>query len=214
MSSISYFYQGYVVPASTLIPILSGFFHYRNLNKPLRIVLFYLCGSLLINIAGSVLAANRTNNLPLLHFYTIFEFLAILLYYHYAFSNMKISIWIRILMIIFPLYCVINFTFIQSLNEFNTYTRPVEAIIIILFSSLYFSGLYGEKEESGTSGRWIASGLLIYFCSSLFQFIFSNVVSVNTPHHLKMIIWNLHATFVLMMYIFFYFAIRNERIKR
>jgi len=214
MPSLSYFYQGYIVPASTLIPILSGFIYYSKINKPLRIILIYLCISFIINIIGSILAAYSINNLPLLHFYTIVELVTILFYFKYAFSNKKTDFWIRIIMITFPLLCVINFTFIQSLYEFNTYTRPFEAIIIIIFSGIYLGSQNSEKEEFTRSGRWVASGFLIYFCSSLYQFIFSNVVSLNTTHFVKMIIWNLHATFVLIMYIFFYLAIRNERGKR
>lgn len=214
MSSISYLYLGYIVPASTLVPIVAGFIDYKKINKPLRILLIYLCISFIMNVAGNILAEQRINNLPLLHIYTILELISALFYFKYAFSNKKIDIWIIIIMISFTIFSILNFTFIQSLYEFNTYTRPIEAIIIILFSCLYLADQNNAQEELSISGRWVASGFLIYFCSSFFQFIFSNVVSHYSSHFVKMIIWNLHATFVLIMYIFFYLAIRNERSKR
>lgn len=175
----------------------------------------YLYLSLSTNIIASILAARHTNNLPLLHFYTMFELLAVLYYYKKAFSNKKADVWISMVMMAYPLLCIINFSFIQSIYQFNTYTRPLEAIIIIVFSGIYLAEQNSfEKQELVTaSGRLVAYGLLIYFCSSLFQFIFSNVVSRNASHFVKMTIWNLHASFVLIMYIFFYLAIRNERHK-
>ncbi|MES2275269.1 MAG: hypothetical protein V4592_04555 [Bacteroidota bacterium] len=214
--SLSYIYQGDIVPASTLIPITAGLIYYRQLNKPLRTLLAYLCIALLINIAGIIMANNGKNNLPLLHFYTMFELLAVMLYYKYAFADKKMDKWIYIIMILYPIFCVVNFTFFQSIKQFNTYTRPLEAIIIIVFSGIYLAGHEAnDKQSFANAGRWVASGFMVYLCSSLFQFIFSNVISHNAPKQIKMIIWNLHATFVLMMYIFFFVAMmKHERSKR
>lgn len=214
MRSFSYLFMGYIVPASTLVPILAGFIYYKKINKALRVLLIYLCISLVVNFAGNILAAQGKNNLPLLHIYTILELVSVLFYYKYAFSDKKVNFWTRIIVVLFPIVCILNFTFVQSLFEFNTYTRPLEAVIIIFFSGLYLASQNSDQEELSVSGRWVASGFLIYFCSSLFQFVFSNVVSRHTPQFTKLIIWNLHAVFVLIMYLFFYLAIRNESSKR
>ena len=214
--SFSDLYVGYIVPASTLAPIISGLIFYKRINKPLRALVAYLSIALLINIAGIVMASHRTNNLPLLHFYTMFELLAVMLYYKYAFASKALNKWIIWIMILYPILCVINFTFFQSIYQFNTYTRPLEALIIIVFSGVYL-GLHDSMDKPGfdNPGRWVAGGFLIYFCSSLFQFIFSNVVSRKAPADIKLLIWNLHATFVLIMYIFFFIAIiKHERGKR
>jgi len=174
----------------------------------------YLLLSLLTNIAASVLAARHTNNMPLLHFYTMFELLAVSYYYRKAFCNKKANQWLTAIMVVYPILCIINFSFIQSIYKFNTYTRPLEAVIIILVSGVYLSeqNRFEKQELITASGRLVAYGFLIYFCSSLFQFIFSNAVSHHASKFVKATIWNLHASFVLIMYLFFYLAIRrNER---
>lgn len=215
MASFSSIYMGYVVPATTLLPIITGIVYYKKLNRPLRTLTLFLIFSLLINVIGIGMAQRHQNNLPLLHFYTIFELLGVLFYYYQAQAEDRIRYWIKIIMVIFPVLCVINFTFFQSLYEFNTYTRPLEAIIIIIFSFIYLNNQKDTEDENVifTAGKWVSIGFLVYFCSSLFQFIFSNVVSKSAPKDIKSLVWVIHATFVMIMYLFFYIAIRNGRNK-
>jgi hypothetical protein len=215
MTSFSDIYMGYVAPATTLLPIITGIFYYKKLSRPLRTLTFFLLFSLLINVIGIAMAQRHQNNLPLLHFYTIFELLGVLFYYYQAIAEDRIRYWIKIIMVIFPILCVINFTFFQSLYEFNTYTRPLEAIIIIIFSFIYLNSQKDTENENVvfTAGKWVSIGFLVYFCSSLFQFIFSNVVSKSAPKDIKSLVWIIHATFVMIMYLFFYIAIRNGRNK-
>jgi hypothetical protein len=139
-----------------------------------------------------------------------------MLYYLSAFGTGKVSKWIKLAMVIFPIVCVINFCFFQSIFEFNTYTRPLGALIIILFTGAYLAiqSSIKKPELVTRSGRLVASGFMIYFCSSLFQFIFSNIVSKNVSRDIKMLIWDIHGTFILIMYLLFFWAIIYERSKR
>jgi len=214
--SLSAVYQGYVVPTFSLLPVVSGLAWYKKLGKALHALVIYLCIGLVINIWGIVLAQQGKNNLALLHFYTMFELVAVMWYYQRAFAAKWATLWTIIIMIVYPILCVVNFTFFQNIHQFNTYTRPLEAIIIIVFSGIYLGG-EGKFEQKGTnhnSGRWVAWGFLLYFCSSLFLFTFSNVISHHVSKTLRYFIWDLHATFDLSMSIFFFIAIKNERGKR
>lgn len=214
--TLSLLYEGYIVPASTLIPIIAGLINYKKLSKATHALIIYLCIALLINAAGSTMAAYGQNNMPLLHIYTLFELVAVMWYYKRAFNTPAADKWITVIMIIYPIICVINFSFFQSLFEFNTYTRPLEALIVSVTSCIYLSahGNTGNKESVNSHERWISSGFVLYFCSSFFQFIFSNVVSHNVSKPVKLVIWDLHATFVLIMYMFFFVAIRHEASNR
>jgi len=212
----SSFYLGYVIPATTLIPIGAGLTYYKQINKPLRTILIFLSVSFVLNVIGSVLANHGINNLPGLHVYTILELVTVMLYYLYAFEKGAISKWIKLAMLIFPVICIVNFTFFQSIYTFNTFTRPLDAIIIIVFTTAYMTMQSGFKNREliTRSGRLVAAGFMIYFCSSLFQFIFSNVISKHASKLVKLLIWNMHGTFVLIMYLLIFWAILNERNNR
>lgn len=176
----------------------------------------YLIASFIINTAGIVLSNYNINNLPLLHVYTIVEIVTVMLYYLYAFGKGDISKWIKAIIVVFPVICIVNFTFIQSIYTFNTYTRPLAAIIIIVFTSWYLAVQSNIKnpELVTRSGRMVAAGFMIYYCSSVFQFIFSNIISKSVSADIKWLIWDIHATFVLIMYLLFFRAIIYERDKR
>ena len=212
----SSFYLGYVVPATTLVPIGAGLVYYKQINKPLRTILLFLSVSFVLNVIGSVLANHGINNLPGLHVYTILELVTVMLYYLYAFEKGAISKWIKLAMWIFPVICIVNFTFFQSIYTFNTFTRPLDAIIIILFTTAYMTmqSSFKNRELITRSGRLVAAGFMIYFCSSLFQFIFSNVISKHASKIVKLLIWNMHGTFVLIMYLLIFWAINYERNNR
>lgn len=214
--SYSDIYSGYIVPASTLLPIGAGLIYYNKLGKALHALIVYLGIALLINIAGIIMANYNKNNLPLLHLYTAFELVAVTWYYKRAFSSPWADKYCRIIMIVYPILCVINFSFFQSIYQFNTYTRPLEAIIIIAFSTIYLSGQHtlNHKQITPDAGRWVASGFLLYFGSSFFQFIFSNVISKHASRDVRLIIWNIHDTFVMIMYLIFFIAIQRARSKR
>ena len=216
MKNLGAYYVGYIVPASTLLPLGAGIFYYKQINKPLRTLLIYLAAAFVINVIGSILANNSINNLPLLHVYTIVEVVTIMFYFKQAFESDKAIKWINIIMLAFPLLCIVNFSFFQSVYEYNTYTRPLGALIVIVASILYLAVQSDFKRQDlvTTSGRLVAAGFLIYFCSSLFQFIFSNVVRHNVEKRVVLMIWNLHATLVLIMYLIFLAAILNDRGKR
>src|ERR1700712_1512475 len=103
--SLSTLYEGYIVPASTLLPIIAGLVYYKRLSKATHALIIYLCIALLINIAGIIMAAHHQNNLPLLHFYTMFELVAVMWYYQRAFSTKWADRWTRVIMIIYPILC-------------------------------------------------------------------------------------------------------------
>jgi hypothetical protein len=207
MPSLPYLYQGIVVPASVSIPLVMALVKYRQAGKPLRIVLVYLIIAGITNGAAAVLAFRRINNLPLLHIYTIVELILLGLFFFEVFNNPVVKKWVLVAIILFSLFCVINLSFFQSIFAFNTYPRSLEAIILIIFSALYF---YKQTDGRGNlawwnerAETWIVIGIVLYFSSALIQFSFSNIVSKKADFDTKMIIWNIHASLVLIMYLLF-----------
>jgi hypothetical protein len=206
MQSLAFLYMGVIVPASVIIPIVFAIVKYRHINKPLTIIFWYLLFAGVVNACAALLAFRHINNLPLLHVYTIVEFLFLSVFFYQFTGIPKIRKLILGGILLFPLYGLINFTFIQDLHVFNSYTRPVEAILLIVFSLVYF---YLKTLDNNNLAwhtqpeTWIVIGILIYFSSSLVQFSFSNVVSSLVSRNIKLFIWAIHATLVLIMYLLF-----------
>lgn len=206
MQSLAFLYMGVIVPASVIIPIVFAIVKYRHINKPLSTIFWYLLFAGVVNACAAFLAFRHINNLPLLHVYTIVEFLFLGLFFYQFTERPKIKKLILGGILLFPVYGFINFAFIQNLHVFNSYTRPVEAILLIIFSLVYFYIKTVENHNYTWHTRpetWIIIGILIYFSSSLVQFSFSNVVSSLVSRNIKLMIWAIHATLVLIMYLLF-----------
>ncbi|MFD0941791.1 hypothetical protein [Pedobacter boryungensis] len=141
-------------------------------------------------------------NLPLLHLYTIVEAVFILSYFRTLFVDLLLKKVLLYIIILFPVLCIINFSFIQSIFTYNTYTRPLEAILITFFCLLYLykSGFTDNWIEKPSS--WFNMGILVYFPVVCIIFILSNyftfVIKNKEMNHL---IWNIHGAMSMIMYL-------------
>jgi len=196
--------MGIVVPLSILLPI--GMFIYKSkyADKPTTLIFVYLVAAGLINATAVVLARNGIRNLPLLHLYTVIETVFFLSYFRIIFDNAKIKLFLNYVMIIFTIFCIINLTFIQSIFTYNTHTRPLEALIITTTCLLYFYRSGFSEDWLGSPVNWINMGILVYFPAASIIFILSNYFTfIILDHEMTDLIWNLHASLVLGMYLIY-----------
>ena len=136
-------------------------------------------------------------------------FLIVLLnFFKFIIKNQSARSVLQILLWAFPLFCVINFSLLQSFYDFNTYSRPGEAIIFIALSMIYWwqdHEEYAETSWTNISTNWFVTGLMLYFAGSFFLFLFSNylltIISVESRKNVSHIAWNTHGTFMLIMYL-------------
>lgn len=191
------------VPACILIPVIGGILLYRYFSAVEKLILLYLFVSGICNATVSILANTSTNNLPLLHVYTVVEYCLAALFFIKLFQSPRIIKGIYFFSALFIFFAVLNTLFIQHLYSFNTYARSVEAILIISYCFIYFMQQLKTDQQPGTvKGIWFVSGWFLYFSSSLTIFILSNI-SLTLSKQFDWWMWNVHATMVLIMYLLF-----------
>ncbi|MFL9484899.1 hypothetical protein ACI6Q2_19095 [Chitinophagaceae bacterium LWZ2-11] len=201
-----YLFMGVIAPSFVLFPIIAAFFKYQVIKKEFKIFFYYLVLTALINGVSIYLAKRHIANLPLLHANTIIEAIILLYFFKLVFQGKAITKWIIGLMIAFPVFCCINFIFFQSIHSFNTYSRPIEAVMFIVLCMMYY--WYQDENEQTVSWannplNWLISGLLLYFASEFLLFISSNYLLTHFSIRVNEIIWNIHASFLIIMYILF-----------
>ena len=211
---IRYVFIGIIVPFSVLVPILFGLINYKTAKTNSRILLYYLIISGIINIIAILIQRYHLSNLPLLHVYTLIEAIFLISYFRLIFNDLFIKKVLFSLTILFPIICILNFTFLQSIYTFNTNTRPLEAILITFFCMLY---IY----KSGFTENWICKpvnwfnmGILIYFPTAFIIFISSNYLIVNNNKTMTNMVWDIHAALVLLMYLLWsrgFYLLKNGR---
>lgn len=194
-------FNGYFVPLSILIPIGICLINYKDAKKPAKFLFFYLVISGLINLAALILIRYKLRNLPLLHLYTIVETVFLLGYFRSIFEEPKIKKIIAYIMICFPILCILNFVFLQSIYTFNTHTRPLEAIIVTFFCLLYFYKIGFAENWLQKPVYWFNAGILLYFPAAIIIFISSNYLISEGNKAMNSIVWSVHNGLVLIMYL-------------
>ncbi len=203
----------YIVPLSILIPIFFALLNFKQAKADARLIFYYLIVSGLINLVA--ITVMKKNNLPLLHIYTIVEAVLILSYLRTLFIEPKIRKVLQFIIVLFPILCILNLTFLQSIKTFNTHTRPLEAILITFFCLLYLYKSGFTENWINKPSSWFNMGILIYFPVACIIFILSNyMVFVQKNKVMNHLVWDVHAFLVLIMYLIWargFYVIKNAR---
>jgi hypothetical protein len=195
-------YMGVVVPLAILLPVMMAAWKLKQLNAVARIILAYLLTSAVVSLAASAMIWNRMNNLPVSHLYTVVEFFFFTFFYRSLLQGKKT---ITVIQVCFLLACILNTLFVQDLYQFNSYTRSLEALVIMLLSVNYYALLFTDiatVKPLQHPAFWFNTGIFLYFSGAFMLFVFSNYMLKESVSSFK-VVWNVHATFVLIMYLLF-----------
>jgi hypothetical protein len=197
-------YIGIIIPLSILIPLIVALYRYHQLPAPAKSIFHYLVFSGVINCIAIIMARNGINNLPLLHLYTMAEFVLLTIFYRQVFSRRIERLFYPYLAAIFAVFCIVNAVFFQPVFSYNTYPRTIESLLLIIMALLFFYKMLSSEQEGAwykNTFTWFNIGLLLYFSGSLSLFLLSDVLLKNKQ--LNEMAWIIHATLVLVMYLLF-----------
>ncbi len=138
------------------------------------------------------------------HIYTVWEFFIICYFYRELLSSQKIKKYIPYLSVAFFIVCIINALYYQPLIKYNSYTKPIEAVLVIWFAITYLMELIENLDEiidKNSGFIYINSGFLLYFSGSFVLFTIFNIFVNNTA--VAIAILDVHATLLLLMYALF-----------
>ena len=127
-----------------------------------------------------------------------------LLYFFIAvFRHPRFTAILKWVVVVFTLLACINSLFFQHLLQFNSYTLSLQSVIIIALSFLYWWHNEHDADKSWTAIplNWIISGLLLYFSSAFILLTFSNVIISLSSKSISVLLWNIHATLNILMFI-------------
>ncbi|WP_146146746.1 hypothetical protein [Taibaiella chishuiensis] len=206
-------YMGIIVPAAILLPVTAAVIRKKYWQPPERLIFVYLMLSGVFNILAAALAARSINNLPLLHLYTVIEFTVIAAFFRSIVEPGRARMLITWLMGLFPLMALINIYLLDSIFLYNLIPRSVEAIIVVSFCIYYLmKSLSFSAGKSPFFNFAVVVSFLLYFSGSLALFALSDFIIANKK--INALIWNTHATFVLIMYLIIavaYYKTKHEK---
>ncbi|HEY3402057.1 MAG TPA: hypothetical protein VGK59_01655 [Ohtaekwangia sp.] len=170
---------------SIFSPLLPLGFSWKKLLPYQLIIVLFVSASFITDISTHYWIPGR--NYWALHVYGFIE-AALLLYFYSRVLN-RIKIWIYVVTIFYLAFYLIN-SFLWERNEFNTYARTVEAVIMIILAILLFYKFYQDEEDIFIDRSplfWMNIAILTYFSGAFFSFILSHEILLGT-----MMSWRLH----------------------
>ena len=172
---------------STLALILVGFYMYKQLGKESKIFLVYQLVSLLTSIATVYLALNNMRNLWVSHLYTPIQFGLLMWVFSSWQEKPNLKRLFQLLIPAFILVWAIAAIFVEHTNEFNTFSRPTESILLIITSGYTLFQVNKEKVELlfRQPSFWVGSGTLIYFTGMVILFTLTNVLLRSSEEILR-----------------------------
>jgi hypothetical protein len=173
------FYAAHAASVFVAINVLFCIIHYKKLDSPFRRLFYFLILNLVIEILASLFIEFGINNLPLLHIYTLAEF--ILFSYFYKSIIKKPSTFHTIywyFIIGGSAFIIFNSIFLQSIFDFNSIAKTFVQISIIAYAVIYFYHLVDDPTLSPSTSkslRLVNSAIITYYSGSLFIFMFNGI---------------------------------------
>jgi len=195
--------MGMIAPASIVIPIVPALLRYRHMAPSFRIVCWYLFLGAFTSILFNAMSFRNINNLPLSHFYTVIELIIIVQFYSRVVPGKDVTRKLRYVSLLFVIVSIVNALFLQNIFTFNTYTKSLESLVVMVLAIIYFMRTLDTESFGKHDGRalnFINSGFLLYFSGSFIWFTIVNLTVANQSLNLMM--WSVHATLLMVQYIF------------
>jgi hypothetical protein len=192
MLDIAYilFYFSYF---SILIPIFFLLGRKQNFKIILiRVLGILLFASALSDLGGYILISMGKSNILIANIYSVVQFFLLSIIYYLLLEKKKI---VYIASILFSLFFILNASFIQPFNEFQSWPLVLESIIFIIFSIIYYGQMLKSKPliDFVIFYRfWLNSALFLYFAFNLYIFALSNYIFKNMEAEVGIITWSFH----------------------
>lgn len=186
-----------------LIPLFLALLNQKKYPNQLKTIFYYLVLAAITQALSFAFWKARINNYPILHIYTVLEYLALLWFYSQILKGFIPKTAFAALFIAFPLFSIFDSLFIEDIYTYNTYSRSIEALIFIFLSISWFVKIVAEDEatrEQSIAINYINAGLLIYFAGSITLFAYNNYIE-EMKIVLRTNIWLIHTVLATQLYI-------------
>ncbi len=154
----------------------------------------------LIDVLCYILAKAGINNLPFFHLVTMLELFIFTRFYRHHVSGIRKSIVLVLggagLAVLF-----LNTIFYESILEFNSLARVIQAIIILIFAVLWFVEVFINLKENKLTDDpvlYVTSGILIYFTGSAVIFgMFNSLLLTDQAFLIEL--WDIHSILNILL---------------
>jgi hypothetical protein len=158
--------------SDTIVPVFSivAMARLKKLHRQEWLLLVYSVVCIIIFGYSNYLADRVLNNMYLYHFFSLFEFLIIILYAAPLFNSKKAKIFLPAITILYFLYWVVNIWMWEPLTVFNSNSASIACLLILIVCGMYFLSLSSKKELlyfQKLPQFWVMTAFVFYCACSI-----------------------------------------------
>lgn len=188
-------YIGYFFLLLNLIVFLKGF---SKNGKAFKIFTIYTGAILIIQLVSTILFKFRINNLFLSHFYFIFQFLLLSLFYYNLLKESLQKKTVAIFIILCPLILIVQYLINNTLFfKFNLFEIFITSFLLIIYSTFHLYNMLNGKREF----YYINLGILLYLFGSTVLFLVGNLMN-SLSSELNELTWILNSILYIVYQMF------------
>ncbi len=204
-------YIGYIAYIAYTVLFINTLIFWFFLKKKsldsLKWFTYYLSISFCIQIIAKSLGINKIPNLPLLHLYSLLEFIIISIFYKKVLvEETGFQKWINYILGIGSVLIIANSLFLQPLTAFNSNAKAFSQIMIIGYAIYYYFSILHERTNATTVLNLLNAAILIYFAGSFFVFMFSDLLLKQLDKDTQLLFWIFNALLYLVFQLIVIFA--------
>ena len=187
-----------------LIPVTIGIYRWKYIQHYKYLFLFSGYG-LLNEIVMYVLREMGSDNFLFLgHIYAFVSFTLLCLFFKVHLKGNIKGYWFKGLIVFYWGFCVLQLLIFQSIKDYPSIQLSVLAIVMVLFSIIYFHKIMVEEKLQNLKKEpmiWFIVALLFYYTGSLFHFILFNLM-LDYSHQILSSLGDFFAALNFILYSF------------
>lgn len=185
-----------------IILLFTGFS--RN-GKAFKIFTIYLLVIFIGEMTSKIMIYNKYENISMSHYYFIFQFIFLSLFYNQILIVNKQKVIVQFLLFLIPVALIIQFLINPRLIfVFNIFEVFVCSFSIVIYATFHFYNMLIGKREF----YYVNTGILVYLFGSTIIFLAGNVLLMK-PSGISTYFTNIN----IILYIFYLIMILIEWIK-
>ncbi|MGD0590283.1 MAG: hypothetical protein ABSA44_05730 [Bacteroidota bacterium] len=194
----------YIAQVFVAYVCIIGILKYKRLINPLKVVVWYILFSLVVDIVKDVMIYNKIRTLWIDHWFSILELLLYMLVFNYWRTSKRYSILLWLSFVVYLLIWIVGkFTFEPFMYD-DVYSASVSQTIQIAFGIPVLISIIDDKSSIWKNDPrfWIVSGIVFYAASAFFIFALFNVM-LTLPRQIMRMILSFNILFAVIQYGFF-----------
>ena len=198
---------------SCLFPVVVGWIRWHSISKEMKLLfglfVFYI-GVVIVNL---FMMGLRVNTIWLAQIYEVIEYVVFAMVFSFWCKNRKGQTAIRTSIAIYVIiWTIAKFSF-EKLTLYNTFTGPLESLLLAAFGISTLITLLGEEMTPMVSDSrfWISTGIILYCLGTLPVFALANKLLVRPLAEFEKM-WTINWILLVVsnaMYAIAFFVSRN-----